>query len=129
MDDEVAASVLGVNVLKYRAFPWLVSCAISAVVGALFAWNTSYIDTGTVFLFNLTFYAFVYAVFGAVGSIIPVVISTIFLYLLSDQIVIGFPTVSPLIIAGLFMVVIIAFPGGLYSILKKIPGRIGRAIS
>jgi branched-chain amino acid transport system permease protein len=111
-DEEVAGSS-GINALFYKWIILMVSAALPGFVGAIFMWQTTYIDPDSAFGSNVAFTPVIMAMLGGSGTVVGPVIGTIFLSFLQEALWshIGYLQLAMygvvLVAVGLFM------PGGL----------------
>jgi branched-chain amino acid transport system permease protein len=111
-DEEVAGSS-GVNPLFYKWMVLMVSAALPGFVGAVFMWQTTYIDPDSAFGPNVAFTPVIMAMLGGSGTVVGPVIGAIFLTFLQEALWshIGYLQLAMygivLVAVGLFM------PGGL----------------
>jgi branched-chain amino acid transport system permease protein len=111
-DEEVAGSS-GVNTLFYKWMILMVSAALPGFVGAIFMWQTTYIDPDSAFGANVAFTPVIMAMLGGSGTVMGPVIGAIFLTFLQEALWshIGYLQLAMygvvLVAVGLFM------PGGL----------------
>jgi branched-chain amino acid transport system permease protein len=111
-DEEVAGSS-GVNALFYKWAILMVSAALPGFVGAVFMWQTTYIDPDSAFGANVAFTPVIMAMLGGSGTVIGPVIGAVFLTFLQEALWshIGYLQLAMygtvLVAVGLFM------PGGL----------------
>jgi branched-chain amino acid transport system permease protein len=111
-DEEVAGSS-GVNALFYKWVILMLSAALPGFVGAVFMWQTTYIDPDSAFGSNVAFTPVIMAMLGGSGTVMGPVIGAIFLTFLQEALWshIGYLQLAMygavLVAVGLFM------PGGL----------------
>jgi branched-chain amino acid transport system permease protein len=111
-DEEVARSS-GVNALAYKWLVLTLSAALPGFVGAIFMWQTTYIDPDSAFGSNVAFTPVIMAMLGGSGTVVGPVIGGIFLTFLQEALWshIGYLQLAMygvvLVAVGLFM------PGGL----------------
>jgi branched-chain amino acid transport system permease protein len=111
-DEEVAGSS-GVNALFYKWAILMLSAALPGFVGAIFMWQTTYIDPDSAFGSNVAFTPVIMAMLGGSGTVAGPIIGAIFLTFLQEALWshIGYLQLAMygvvLVAVGLFM------PGGL----------------
>jgi len=112
-EDEDVAGSSGVNALFYKSAILMLSAALPGFVGAVFMWQTTYIDPDSAFGSNVAFTPVIMAMLGGSGTVIGPVIGAIFLTFLQEVLWshIGYLQLAMygvvLVAVGLFM------PGGL----------------
>jgi len=118
--DEDAASHAGVNVTPIKVITFAGSAIFMAAAGAALAARQTYIDPGSAFSINYSFFPVLMAIFGGMTNLYgPVIGAGVFAYL-EDILTTKFPNYYMLIF-GLTMVAVIAFlPNGLVDVIKQI---------
>jgi branched-chain amino acid transport system permease protein len=112
-EDEEVASSSGVNALFYKWTILMISAALPGFVGAIFMWQTTYIDPDSAFGANVAFTPVIMAMLGGSGTVVGPVIGAVFLTFLQEALWshIGYLQLAMygvvLVAVGLFM------PGGL----------------
>jgi branched-chain amino acid transport system permease protein len=118
--DEDAASHAGVNVTPIKIIAFAGSSIFMAAAGAALAARQTYIDPGSAFSINYSFFPVLMAIFGGMNNLYgPVIGAAAFAYL-EDYLTTNFPNYYMLVF-GLTMVIVIAFlPDGLFGLLQRI---------
>jgi branched-chain amino acid transport system permease protein len=118
--DEDAASHAGVNVTPLKVITFALSALFMGAAGAAYATRVTYIDPGSAFNINYSFFPVLMAIFGGMGNLIgPVIGAAAFAYL-EETLTTRFPYYYMLIF-GLIMVGVIAFlPNGLIGLLQRL---------
>jgi len=128
-DNELAAEVAGVATFKTKLFSSIVSAALMAVCGVLFAQFTYFIDPETVFSIpNVSIRAALVVIIGGVGTLVGPLFGALLIIPLEELLnaslsdsVGGLP---PLLFGALLIVVVLLKPAGLTSI--RVPRMGGR---
>jgi len=125
-DAEVAAEICGVSKPKLLGAVFLFSGALAGIAGGLFATLQSYI-TPDAFTFDLSVLFFISILIGGRGSILGPLIATVVLTWLPEF---AAPLVvwSTFLYAALLLVIVLAVPGGIASVLafenrRKLPSN------
>jgi branched-chain amino acid transport system permease protein len=118
--DEDAASHAGVNVTPIKVITFAGSSIFMAAAGAALAARQTYIDPGSAFSINYSFFPVLMAIFGGMTNLYgPVIGAGVFAYL-EEFLTTRFPNFYMLIF-GLTMVGVIAFlPNGLVDVIRQI---------
>jgi branched-chain amino acid transport system permease protein len=118
--DEDAAAHAGVNVTPIKVITFAGSSIFMAAAGAALAARQTYIDPGSAFSINYSFFPVLMAIFGGMTNLYgPVIGAGVFAYL-EDVLTTKFPNFYMLIF-GLTMVGVIAFlPNGLVDVIQQI---------
>lgn len=82
-EDDIAAQSMGVNVFKYKSIIFVISAAVTGLVGAFYAQYTSYIDP-TVFTASQSTMLIIMALLGGLGSQVGPFIGAIILTVLPE---------------------------------------------
>lgn len=120
--DETAASAMGVDVVRYRMFAFVVSGAIAGLSGVLFAHFTRFIASDQ-FGFSRAVEALLYAIVGGTGHWIgPVLGGTLLTGLPEVQRTLGVQAgwLRPFINGLILLVVILFLPGGLSGVATRV---------
>ncbi len=117
--DEDAAVHSGVNATRLKVITFALSSLFMGAAGAAMATRLTYIDPGSAFNINYSFFPVLMAIFGGMANLIgPVVGAAIFAYL-EETLLTQFPYWYMLIF-GVIMVVVITFlPNGLIGLLQR----------
>ena len=122
-EDELAAGSMGVDVVRTRMASFVASGMIAGVYGVLFAYFFGRIDP-TTFDFSLMMNGLVTAVLGGYLVFFGPVIGSAFLTAVPElQNAIGLEAgwIHPLVTGALLLLVILFLPGGLSSLIARIP--------
>jgi len=128
-DDPQASSSLGISVSQYKIIAFIISAAIIAPMGSLFAQYILVIDPERMFSFEISIIILLIVVMGGIGNVWGPLLGTIILIPLSEYSRIYFGGTGgsiDLIIYGLLIMIICIFrPAGLISL---IPNKLTRKI-
>jgi branched-chain amino acid transport system permease protein len=127
-DDELAAEVTGVKVLKYKIYALLVSSFLAGLAGGLYAYvRLSFYYISIVFSPTWTFDAVLCVVIGGAGTLFGPVIGSVFLVVLSELFANTLGQAHLIIFGLLFIIVVLFMPRGLMGgvdIFKPLSRRI-----
>jgi branched-chain amino acid transport system permease protein len=113
-DDEQAAEVTGVKVLKYKVIALLISAVLAGLAGGLYAYvRLSFWNISSVFSPSWTFDALLAVVIGGAGTLVGPVIGSIFLVVLSEVFANTLGQAHLIIFGFLFILVVLFLPQGL----------------
>lgn len=114
--DDIAASAVGVRLVRYKLFSFGLSAFFAGVAGGLWAHLVSVI-TPSVFSYDLTFQIIVMLIIGGLGSVTGSVVGAILLFLLPEALTyletVGTFGLSQILMAVLLVLVMIYRPNGL----------------
>lgn len=112
-EDDVAACVMGVDIVRCRLYAWLFAALFASLVGSVDAWNTAVIDPPTSFSMLITARSIVYAMFGGLGTVSGPVIGTLILHTLDEVIWSSLPMANLLLLGLMVFFLILFFPKGI----------------
>lgn len=119
-EDNITASVAGVNVVLARTIAWLLSAFIAGLCGGVFAWYTSVFYPETVFSLNISIFAIVFTLFGGAATLIGPLIGSVILYGMYNFIGISTPEYFELIYGLLIIALVLFLPNGIVSLFRKV---------
>jgi branched-chain amino acid transport system permease protein len=138
-DYEVAARVLGINVVAYKLLSFVISSALIGVAGGLFGMHLRYLNVES-FELLLSIEAVSVAIVGGLGSIAGMVLGSAFMVLLPEAARIGFSFLSSSsagdlfasnaqemkgVIYGLVIILCLRFaPSGLIGLFRRLGARL-----
>jgi branched-chain amino acid transport system permease protein len=123
--DEDAASHSGVNVTILKIVTFAISALFMGAAGAAMAARLSYIDPGSSFNINYSFFPVLMAIFGGMSNLVgPVVGAAVFAYL-EETLTTRFPYYYMLIFGTIMVLVITFLPNGLMGLLQRLWKRRG----
>ena len=116
-DDEVAASAMGVNPVRYKVTAFVVGAFFAGIAGGLYAHHKQFLSpTGFDFMKSIDIVVMV--ILGGMGRTTGVIIAAILLTLLPEFLR-GFAEYRMIIYALLIIVLMIARPQGLFNLRKS----------
>ncbi len=139
-DYEVAARVLGINVVAFKLLSFALSSALIGVAGALFAMNIRYLNVESFDLF-LSIQAVSVLIVGGIGSISGAVVGSVFMVLLPEAVRLVFTLPGGAagslfssnaqeikgVIYGLVIILFLRFaPDGLIGALRRLAAAVRR---
>ncbi len=125
-EDEVAASVMGINVARYKIGVFVLSAILSGMAGAMYA---SYLGGLAPLKFGIleSITLLIVVIVGGLGSISGTILAAIILTGL-PEFMRGYEAYRPTAYAFALVLLIILFPGGLGRILRLIESQIARLV-
>ncbi|UXX82558.1 branched-chain amino acid ABC transporter permease [Roseovarius pelagicus] len=112
-DDQEAAEVVGVNVVRTRLKAWVAAAVFPAFAGGIEAWYTNAIDLESSFNLLVTAKSIVYAMAGGLGYLVGPIVGSGLLYGVDHLIWQQFPTLNLLLLGIVIVVLILAMPRGI----------------
>lgn len=112
-DDQEAAAVVGVNVVRTRMKAWLAAATFPALAGGVEAWYTNAIDLESSFNLLVTAKSIVYAMAGGLGYLSGPILGSTLLYGVDQMIWRQFPTLNMLILGVVIVTLMLVLPRGI----------------
>jgi branched-chain amino acid transport system permease protein len=120
-EDEVAASVLGINPATHKIAAFTLSAMYAGLAGALFAYQILFISPVS-FGIDLSISALTMVVIGGIGSNVGAVIGAALVTLIR-QVLFSFGDLEFLIYGLWLMLIVIFFPGGIVGVARQLAAR------
>lgn len=124
LEDEDVADSIGVNTFKYKLYVFVLSSIFPGFLGAIIAWNWSYIDPYLAFDLTLSIDTVIMGIFGGICTVWGPVIGAVCLTILIELLWVRIPYFHAIVFSLLVIFVVIKFPGGLIQLVQKVFGRI-----
>jgi len=119
-EDEEAARANGVDPLKHKLLALALSTLFAGMAGGLFAYQQISYYPQAVFGVNWTFDALLISYVGGLGTLAGPVIGALFFVALREWLASFFDSFNLVVFGLLFIVVVLAFPGGLVEIGQRV---------
>jgi len=120
--DELAAKAMGINVPKIKMIALLISVAVTAYAGALYAFYTTYVDPG-IFGWKKSAEWVIMVFFGGVNSLTGSLFSTVFLTILPETL--RFAADYRTVFYAILVLIIINFkPEGIFGEYELSPSKL-----
>lgn len=122
-EDEDAAQATGVDALRHKLVALAISSLLAGLAGATFAYyHVSYYPE-LAFSPHWTFDAVLITFIGGLGTLIGPVVGAVFYVLVREQLAVTLVNVHQMIFGVLFIVVVLALPGGLVDLSSRLRRR------
>jgi branched-chain amino acid transport system permease protein len=121
-DDEVAASAIGINPVRYKVTAFFIGAFFAGVAGGLYAHHKQYIDPGG-FDFLKSIDILIIVILGGMGRTVGVIIAAVLLTVLSEALR-DFPEYRMILYSLLLIGTMIARPQGLFTFRKTAQTRV-----
>jgi len=119
-EDEEAAQATGVDALRHKLVALAISSLFAGLAGATFAYyHVSYYPE-LAFSPHWTFDAVLITFIGGLGTLIGPVVGAVFYVLVREQLAVTLVNVHQVIFGILFIVVVLALPGGLVDLSSRL---------
>lgn len=117
-----AANGMGINVTKYKVMAFAVSAFYTGFAGAMYAHLVGYIGPDT-FTQKQSVMFVTMMLFGGTGSILGPILGALLVFIITECLRV-FEQYQMLIYGALLLIVIVAFPGGVYGEGKKLIAKL-----
>jgi branched-chain amino acid transport system permease protein len=120
-DNEEKAAAVGLHTTRYKTTAWMISATMTGLVGAISAYQMTYIDPATVFDMAIAVKAFVIFLLGGAGTVLGPVAGAFFVELLQTF------TWSKLLnwhlgaMGAIIILVVMLAPKGFREALRRVP--------
>jgi branched-chain amino acid transport system permease protein len=117
-DDEIRASALGINVVKYKVVAFAMSGFFAGLAGALYAHFIGLVsptDLGP----TVTMLIVAMSTIGGIGTILGPAFAALFLYVISELLRLIGATYGQMAIGALLIFFVVVFPDGVAGFLKR----------
>lgn len=111
-ENEDRATLLGINVPKYKVLAFMLGAVVAGFAGALFAAWGNFIDP-TVFGLQMATLLMVWVFAGGQTSLVGAFVGVFVIQKLSDAIVSTGTTITPLVLGGILIAIVIVLPRGI----------------
>jgi len=122
--DEDAAGDVGVNAYACKLWAHAAAGALTAVAGGVFARYAAFIHPQGVFSFSTSISILLMPVIGGIGTTAGAVVGGIVFGIVEEELVANFPQVHLLLYGSLLVLIVLAEPGGLVGLLRRIRRRV-----
>ena len=119
-EDEEAAQATGVNVLGHKLLALFISSFFAGLAGGLFAFQQISYYPSAAFSPQWTFDALLIAFVGGLGTVGGPVLGAIFFIFVRERLAVSLVQIHQLIFGVLFIIVVLAFPGGLIEAWRRV---------
>jgi len=123
-ENELEATVMGINVTKYKLMAFAVSAFFTGIAGALEIHHFAYI-TPEVYAIDISFWPIIYCISGGLFTIEGPILGTVIITILDEGLKHLGLTYGRLILIGLILILVVIFlPKGFVSITRKIKSKL-----
>jgi ABC-type branched-chain amino acid transport system, permease component len=122
-DDEIAAEFLGINIHRIKLKAFIISAALTSVIGTFYGFFVTYIDPTSVCSMDISLRIGMVALIGGVGTLWGPIIGAFLLILLTQFMNTVFGSqangISTLLFGLVLMIIVIFKPGGIITLFQK----------
>jgi branched-chain amino acid transport system permease protein len=122
--DEDAAGDVGVNAFVCKLWVHAAAAALTALAGAAFARYAAFIHPQGVFSFNTSISILLMPVIGGLGTTAGAVVGGVVFGIVEEELVANFPQIHLLLYGSLLVLIVLAEPGGVVGLVRRIKMRI-----
>jgi branched-chain amino acid transport system permease protein len=115
--DEIAASSVGVRVVRAKVMAFVVAAVTCGVAGALVAQQNQYINSDFI-TFNLSIFILLMVLFGGAGTMMGPLVGAVLLTLL-DALLARWPAVQHFVYGAFLLFALYVMPGGVVGVFGK----------
>ena len=117
-DSDAGAQAMGINTTRTRVVAWMLSAAVTGLVGGIWAYWLTFIEVGSAFDIGISVKGYIMMLMGGMGTVVGPVLGAVFFELLATLIWSRFGAIHNLVLGILVCVVVITIPKGLLALLR-----------
>lgn len=117
-DSDSGAQAMGINTTRTRVIAWMMSAAVTGLVGGIWAYWLTFIEVGSAFDIGISVKGYIMMLMGGMGTVAGPVLGAVFFELLATLIWSKFGAVHNMVLGILVCAVIIVIPKGLLALLR-----------
>jgi len=120
-NDEEAASVFGVNVVKTKLTAFVLSTYFPGVLGGIYVYQISYIEPGSAFDIGLSIDMVLMTMVGGAGTWLGPILGSTLIYLLSQVLAFVIPSELNRVVFGVILIAVVyTMPRGLVGVVRSL---------
>lgn len=117
-DSDAGAQAMGINTTRTRVVAWMLSAAVTGLVGGIWAYWLTFIEVGSAFDIGISVKGYIMMLMGGMGTVVGPVLGAVFFELLATFIWSRFGAIHNLVLGILVCVVVITIPKGLLALFR-----------
>lgn len=121
-DSQDGARAMGINTTAVRVLAWMMSGAVTAYVGGVWAYWINFIEVGSAFDVSISVKAYIMLLMGGMGSVVGPIVGAGFFEVFSTLVWSHFGAIHNLMLGVLVCAVVLFLPRGFIVLLR---GRLG----
>jgi branched-chain amino acid transport system permease protein len=126
-DSDSGAQAMGINTTRTRVLAWMMSAAVTGLVGGIWAYWLTFIEVGSAFDIGISVKGYIMMLIGGMGTVIGPVLGAIFFELFATLIWSRFGAIHNLVLGVLVCAVVLLIPQGLLALVRARRRRKGTA--
>lgn len=129
-DSDAAAQTMGINTTRTRVVAWMMSAAVTGLVGGIWAYWLTFIEIDSAFDIGISVKGYIMMLIGGLGTVAGPVLGAVFFELFATLIWSHFGEVHNLVLGVLICAVILVIPQGLLAFVRsrRWRGKSGKAV-
>ena len=117
-ENEEGAAVMGVNTTLYKVLAFMLSAALTALAGGIYAYYITFIDPVGVFDIGLNVKMIIMAVFGGPGSVFGPVVGALILSTISEVLATKVTSIASMFFGIVIVVAVVFMPRGIAHLVQ-----------
>jgi len=117
-DSDAGAQAMGINTTRTRVIAWMISAAVTGLVGGIWAYWLTFIEVSSAFDISLSVKGYIMMLIGGLGTVVGPVIGAVLFELFATVIWARFGAIHSLVLGVLVCVVILLIPQGLMALAR-----------
>lgn len=118
-EDEDAATAMGINVTFYKLFTFSISAFFAGLAGAIFAWNSSFIEPSSTFDIVISIEVIIMTLLGGAGTVLGPLFGVTVVVLGGELFWSHFPLLHNAVLGALIVLVVLFLPEGIVGIFTR----------
>lgn len=118
-DSDAGAQAMGVNTTRTRVLAWMMSAAVTGLVGGIWAYWLTFIEVTSAFDISLSVKGYIMMLIGGLGTVMGPVLGAVFFELFATLIWTRFGEIHNLVLGVLVCAVILLIPQGLLALARS----------
>jgi branched-chain amino acid transport system permease protein len=117
-DSDAGAQAMGINTTRTRVAAWMLSAAVTGLVGGIWAYWLTFIEVGSAFDIGVSIKGYIMMLIGGMGTVFGPVLGAIFFEIVATLIWSKFGAVHNLVLGLMVCAVVILLPKGLLALVR-----------
>jgi len=118
-DSDAGAQAMGINTTRMRVVAWMMSAAVTGLVGGIWAYWLTFIEIGSAFDIGISVKGYIMMLIGGMGTVAGPVLGAVFFELFATLIWSHFGAIHNLVLGVLVCAVILLIPQGLLAVVRS----------
>ncbi len=118
-DSDAGAQAMGINTTRTRVLAWMLSAAVTGLVGGIWSYWLTFIEVGSAFDIGISVKGYIMMLIGGMGTVAGPVLGALFFELFATLIWSHFGAIHNLVLGVLVCAVILVIPQGLLAAVRS----------